>query len=207
MHLTAIDVLLDPDEIMVRAAKAANARLRADYPDGFALDADHAPHITVVQCFVRTAGLDQIGIALGEVFGRVDLPALELEASGYYYLPWQSLGVGGITIAPTRALLDLQEAVVLAVAPFSEPEAGPDAFVGAPDTPSIVATAEYVAGFASTQTGSNYNPHVTVGLGAARALDAIIAEPFERFGFRAERAAVYQLGDFGTAQRLLWSSA
>jgi hypothetical protein len=44
--LIAIDVLLEPDHIMVSKANAVNARLRANYPDGYALDATHAPHIT-----------------------------------------------------------------------------------------------------------------------------------------------------------------
>ena len=34
------------DAATVERAQAANARLREDYPDGFALDANHVPHIT-----------------------------------------------------------------------------------------------------------------------------------------------------------------
>ena len=56
MALIAINVLLDPDAATVEKARAVNARLREDYPDGFALDANHAPHITLLQRFVRTAG-------------------------------------------------------------------------------------------------------------------------------------------------------
>lgn len=43
MTLIAINVLLDPDAATVERAQAVNARLRESYPDGFALDANHAP--------------------------------------------------------------------------------------------------------------------------------------------------------------------
>jgi hypothetical protein len=39
--VTAIDVLLEPDSIMLHHAKANNARLLAVYPKGFPLDATH----------------------------------------------------------------------------------------------------------------------------------------------------------------------
>jgi hypothetical protein len=57
MTLIAINVLLDPDAATVEKAQATNARLRENYPDGFALAAYHAPHITILQRFVRTADL------------------------------------------------------------------------------------------------------------------------------------------------------
>ena len=67
MALIAINVLLDPDAATVERAQATNARLREDYPDGFALDANHAPHITLLQRFVRTADLDAVAHAVTEV--------------------------------------------------------------------------------------------------------------------------------------------
>jgi hypothetical protein len=204
--VTAIDVLLDPDQTMVDRASAANARLREDFPGGFALDADHAPHITVLQRFVRTADLDAVAAAVATVFGQVDLATLELEATGYYYLRWDGLGVPGITVATTPALLDLQRSVIDAVAPFSEPGGGRAAFVGAPDTPTILPTAAYVGTFIPERVGANYNPHVTVGIGNEDFVQRLLAEPFERFVFTPVRAAIYQLGDLGTAQKELWSS-
>src|SRR5215467_9742659 len=47
--VTAIDILLKPDAIMVQHATATNDRLRKVFPKGFALDAEHHPHITLVQ--------------------------------------------------------------------------------------------------------------------------------------------------------------
>src|SRR6266576_3009151 len=54
--LIAIDVLLQPDQTMVAKANAVNARLRDNYPDGYSLDATHAPHVTAgvaTEAFVK----------------------------------------------------------------------------------------------------------------------------------------------------------
>ena len=47
--VTAIDILLEPDATMLQHAQAVNDRLLKVFPRGFALDATHRPHITLVQ--------------------------------------------------------------------------------------------------------------------------------------------------------------
>src|SRR5262245_14784173 len=68
--VTAIDVLLLPDQSMIDRANAANARLRENYPAGFALDAIHRPHISLLHRYVRTKELDAVFAAVGRVFDR-----------------------------------------------------------------------------------------------------------------------------------------
>lgn len=46
--VTAIDVLLEPDATMLQRSAANNARLLKLFPMGFALDATHNPHITLI---------------------------------------------------------------------------------------------------------------------------------------------------------------
>jgi len=52
--VTPIDILLEPDATMIQHAQAVNDRLLKVFPKGFALDATHRPHITLVQRFVLT---------------------------------------------------------------------------------------------------------------------------------------------------------
>ena len=52
----AIDILLQPDATMLQHAAVNNARLLKVYPKGFALDAMHTPHITMLQCFRSHGG-------------------------------------------------------------------------------------------------------------------------------------------------------
>ena len=93
--VTAIDILLEPDATMLRHAEAANARLLKVFPQGFALDAAHRPHMTLIQRFVRTADLDKVYDAAGKVFARANVSAMKLEAFKYYYAPNNDLGVAG----------------------------------------------------------------------------------------------------------------
>ena len=70
--VAAVDVVLEPDETMTVRARGVNARLLAVYPVGFALDADHQPHVTILQRFVRAADLNDLYAAANNVFASED---------------------------------------------------------------------------------------------------------------------------------------
>jgi hypothetical protein len=53
------------------------------------------------------------------------------------------------------------------------------------------------------RTGSKFTPHVTIGLAPEGFLKELVQERFEPFTFSPVGAAVYQLGNFGTARRQL----
>jgi len=201
--ITAIDVLLEPDAAMLKHAEADNARLLKTYPAGFALDAAHRPHITLIQRFVRTSDLETVYAAVGTVFANAKVSGLKLEAFKYYYAPAGVTGVAGIVARPTPELLKLQQAVIAAVVPFTV-ETGPwNAFVTTPDDPNIAGLIEYVRTFVPNMTGDHFSPHVSIGVALRPYLDKMLTEPFEPFTFSPGGAAVYQLGQFGTAAKLL----
>lgn len=202
--VTAIDILLEPDDTMLQHAKATNDRLLKVYPQGFSLDASHRPHITMAQRFVRTADLDKLYAALGKVFASGNVTGLKLEAFKYYYIPTGTLGLSGIVAKPTPELLKLQQDVIAAVTPFTAPTGTSAAFVTTPDDPIInPALIDYVSAFVPKSSGEHFNPHVTTGLAPKDYLDKMLTEPFESFTFSPAGAAVYQLGQFGTAAKKL----
>lgn len=204
MNLTAINVLLDPDATTVEKAQATNARLREDYPDGFALDANHAPHLTLLQRFVRTADLDAVANAVAEVLRTERSMNWESKATGYYDLAYQNLGLVGIVIEPTEDLRRLQQRLIDAVASFAAEMGTGEAFAPRPDGGAISQpTVDYVNHFVGLRTGMNYHPHLTVGIGTRGFVDALKAEPFEAFTFRAVSVSLYQVGDYGVAQKKL----
>ena len=204
--LTAIDILLEPDETMLTRARLDNARLLENYPEGFALDLSHIPHITVLQCYVRTRDLGKVIAAAKRIIDAQDLSGMELKTTGYFAVPWQGTGLAGITIAPTPGLLQFQQAVLAAVLPFIVKNGTAAAFVPNEDGSSISrTTAAYVSAFASRQTGKNYNPHVTIGLGREDFLRELVTAPVAPFIFEIKNAGIYQLGEFGTARKKLWT--
>jgi phosphoserine phosphatase len=205
--VTAIDVLLDPDTVMLDHAKSANALLLTDHPGGFALDAAHTPHITLIQRFVRTADLPKVYAAVEKVTRDENPTSWHLKATGYYDIHMGDTGLAGIVVEPTADLLRLQQKYLDAVAPYTVSMGTDAAFVPKSDGGAMVAgLADYVAGFMPKSSGKNFNPHVTIGVGTRAYLDTLKAKQFESFGFKAGSVSVYQLGDYGTAQKLLWTS-
>jgi 2'-5' RNA ligase len=202
--VTAIDILLEPDATMLRHAEASNARLVKVFPNGFALDATHRPHITLIQRFVRTADLEKVYAVTSEVAARANLGNMKLEGIKYYYLPNKDLGVAGIVVRRTPDLVKLQADLIDAVAPFTVETGDSAAFVTTPDDPMIdPALIEYVSTFVPKSSNAHFNPHVTIGVAPQAYLDQMLAESFEPFSFSPADAAVYQLGQFGTAAKKL----
>jgi hypothetical protein len=201
--ITAIDILLEPDATMIQHATATNDRLRKVFPKGFALDASHRPHVTLVQRFVRTEDLDKVYAAVGKVFATANVTGLKLEAFKYYYMPDKDLGLSGIVIKPTPELLELEQKVIDAVTPFVVKTGTSAAFVTGDDPEVLPELITYVSDFVPKHSGEHYDPHVTTGLAPREYLDKMLAEPFETFTFSPAGAAVYHLGHFGTAAKKL----
>jgi hypothetical protein len=202
--VTAIDILLEPDATMLEHAAASNARLRGVYPKSFALDAVHTPHITLLQCFVRTADLDRVCAAEGKVIAAAHVRAMKLEAFKYYYAPSGGTGVAGICARPTPALVKLQAGVIAAARPFMQTTGPIGAFTAPHDDPAIdAAIIQYVSTFVPNMSGAMFNPHVSTGVAPKAYLDQMLTEPFTPFTFSPAGAAVYQLGPYGTAARQL----
>lgn len=202
--VTAIDILLEPDATMIEHAEAVNARLRASFPEGYALDAAHRPHISMFQCFVPTADLDKVYAAANKVLANEKVTDLKLKAFKYYYLPSENIGLSGVVVEPTPELIKLQADLIAAVKPFTKKTATVAAFFTTPEHPEIhPALISYVEVFATEHAGKHFLPHVSTGIATKEYLDKMLAEPFKDFTFAPAGAAVYQLGDYGTAAKRL----
>ncbi len=203
-EVTAIDILLEPDSTMLKHADASNARLLAVFPKGFALDAEHRPHITLIQRFVRTEDLDKVYAAAEKVLVSANVNAMKLEAFKYYYAPAGAVGVAGICAKPTQEIIKLQADIIAAVKPFTVETGTIEAFTAAHDDPANdAALIQYASTFVPNMSGDHFNPHVSTGVAPRDYLDKMNAEPFQSFVFSPAGAAVYQLGPFGTAAKKL----
>jgi hypothetical protein len=204
--VTAIDILLDPDSAMIQHASAANARLLQNFPEGYTLGGAHAPHVSVLQRYVKTANLEQVYTASDKVFANENPTNWKLTAFKYYYIPNKPMGLGGIVIKPTPDLLRLQQELITAVMPFTVPTGTAAAFVTTPQDPDIIPPLiQYVAAFVPEHSGDRYAPHVTIGIGFIDFLDRMVAAPFDNFTFSPVGASVYHLGNYGTAMTKLHS--
>lgn len=204
--LTAIDVLIDPDEQAIERARVINARLLKSLPQGWALDDTHKPHITTLQRYVRTSDLNQVYDAVEETLGETDMASLGYQAVKITHADWGFPGYGPtvLLVQVSPEVIDFQAKLTAAVAPFVEPGGTAEAFVADPGeviSPTIV---DWVEAYVPAQIGDGkYLPHLTVGAGKFEDLKIIEAEPFDAFDVHPAGVAVYHLGNNGTARQLL----
>ncbi|RJG08641.1 2'-5' RNA ligase family protein [Pseudomonas cavernicola] len=203
VNIIAIDVLLQPDLTMIGKSRAVNARLRENFPAGYELDASHAPHVTLLQRFVRAKDFDAVTAALTKVLVAERPTELRLKTKGYEYAVWGRQAVTAIIVERTPELMRLHQKVIDAVAPFSVSDGTAAAFVGNEINPTTIG---WVETFIPKSSGENYVPHVTAGIAKEDFVKQMKAEPYEAFTFKADGVAIYQLGNFGTAAKMLWQN-
>jgi hypothetical protein len=164
--------------------------------------------MSVMGGYIYTASLGKLYTAAGKVLASEKVTNWKLKAFKYYYMPLKEIGLGGILVEPTADLIRLQKELIDATAQFMAPAGSGTAaaFVTTPQDPDInQPTLDAVATYLAGHTGEHYTPHVTIGVGTAEYLDALLAAPFPTFTFSAVGASVYQFGNFGTAAKQLHS--
>jgi hypothetical protein len=201
-QLLAIDILLEPDKTMVADANAVNAKLRGNLPSGYSLDATHAPHVTLLQRFIRAKDLPAVTAALTKVFNADPPTTMQLKAHSIDYVMWSGVAVTVYVVERSPELMRLHEEVIKAVEPFSVSGGTGAAFVG---TDINAETIGWVEDFVPKSSGADYIPHVTLGIAKQDFANQLKAAPFTPFTFAPIGVAVYHLGNFGTANTKLWS--
>jgi hypothetical protein len=202
--VTAIDIALEPDATMLEHATALNARLRQSFPKGYALDASHRPHVTMLQRYVRTASLPDVYAAVERVMSARKPASWKLQAFKIDHAVWSGLALTVILAKPPPDVLSVQQQLIEAIAPYAVATGTAAAFDTTPADPDINAsTLTYVADFVPKSTGKNYIAHVTCGVASVAFVKTLEAEPFTPFTFSPVALSVYQLGNFGTARKKL----
>jgi hypothetical protein len=111
-ELTAIDILIDPDEAAMVRAREVNTRLleSVPLPEGWVRDDTHRPHITTLQRYVRTADLDKVYEAVEKAIAATDLSALAYTATGITHADWGFPGIAPtvLSVETNAAVLDFQ---------------------------------------------------------------------------------------------------
>jgi hypothetical protein len=202
--VTAIDIALEPDATMLEHAAALNARLRQSFPKGYALDASHRPHVTMLQRYVRRADLPKVHAAVEKIISAKSAARWKLQAFRIDHAVWSGLGLTVILAKPPADVVTAQQQLIDAIAPYTVATGTAAAFDTTPAEPDINAsTMTYVAEFVPKSSGKNYIAHVTCGVASVAFVKTLEAEPFTPFTFSPVAVSVYQLGNFGTARKKL----
>jgi len=187
--LLALDIAILPSPDVRQRAVQSSATLPGEEFQGLRLDADHLPHLTLTQHFVRIDELDAI-------FERVDealrgQPTLTLRATG------GGKGTSSVWIAVerTEAIAELHERLMETLRGFERPGGGPAAFF---EGDARVGDVVWVTGYRLTSSLSAYTPHITLG-------HASEPPPIDPFTFEATTVAACHLGRFCCCRRVLRS--
>lgn len=201
----AVNVLLVPDQQMISSAQGINGALRQSYPVGFALDASHLPHISVLQGYVPAKGLADVYGAVGKIAGKHPLVGRQLTVDGLEHKPWNDEELTNIKIEKTPELDAFQADLVTALSPYLVEAGDRGAFITSRGDPGIDReTIEYVRTFVQKHTGNRFEPHITVGISDPETARRVSVQEETPAKLTIASVAIYQLGNVGTARKELW---
>lgn len=187
MSLVAIDVaVLPPPDISKRAVELS-AALPTSEGRGLRLDAEHLPHITLVQSFVRGEELESALDSIGAVLR--DVPPLRLRVPG----SGQSRHTVWLTVERSPELDTLHEQLMHALRGVERAGGTPAAFVDGDARPGDVL---WVSTYRLKAAFGSFTPHITLG----HAKRPPHVDPFE---FSAATIAACHLGRFCACRRVL----
>lgn len=201
----AIDVLLIPSEAMYSQALQLNSEINQNNPETIKLDENHVPHITLLQGFIKEKDLQKVTDKLKGLYETIAQDSLKAES--FYYDNEKDESFAMVRIERSKQLLELHEKIVALVKPYILKNASEAAFVQNPDNSAISeSTQQYVPNFIAKYSHENFDPHISLGVAQKTILDSLAQRVFKPIHFKASSLSVYQLGDHGTAQKLLWKS-
>tara|TARA_R110002012_G_scaffold39867_8_gene109974 strand:- start:6572 stop:7255 length:684 start_codon:yes stop_codon:yes gene_type:complete len=201
----AIDVLLVPSEEMYAQSLELNSLINESNPETIKLDEKHVPHITLLQCFIKEENVAEVNSVLEGLFDTVKNDSLKAESLFYYKDEEESFAM--IAVEKSEQLVQLHRKVIELVKPFIVKNGSEKSFVQNPDgSPIGESTLSYVPEFVEKHSFENFDPHISLGVAQTRLLDSLAKYVFKPINFKAQSLSVYQLGDHGTAQKLLWKA-
>ncbi|MCZ4318674.1 2'-5' RNA ligase family protein [Aequorivita viscosa] len=204
-NVIAVDVLLIPSEEMYAQSLQLNSFINKNNPETIKLDKNHVPHITLLQCFINESDLPKVNKVLAGLFE--DIKNHDLKAESLFYYEENEASFSMIRIENSTPLMDIHKKSIALLKPFIVKNGSENSFVPNPDGSAISeSTITYVPAFIEKYSYENFDPHISLGVAEVSLLDSLVAQVFKPIHFKATSVSLYQLGDHGTAQKLLWQS-
>lgn len=183
----ALDVAILPSSEVAARAVAVSAALPEEGAKGLRLDAEHLPHITLSQQFVRDEELPAVFERLNEVLAEQPPLRVRITGGGHSgHTLWMA-------VERTEELLGLHHRVMDALVGLERPDGGPHAFF---EETGRVRDVLWVAGFRLKAGLAAYTPHLTLGHGTT-------VPSIEPIAFDATTIAACHLGRFCACRRVL----
>lgn len=200
----AIDVLLTLPEAVYDQAIQLNQAILKNQPDNFTLDQNHIPHITLLQCYILESDLPKIEQVLNGLYQSIKKESLW--ANELQYNRDKTESFASIGIIKSKPLMELHAKTIEVLKPYLTNGTEKAYVRNADGSPIDQFTIDYVPKFVSHYSYENYNPHISLGVAKTSLLNDLEKNQFQEVKFQAKAVAIYQLGNYGTARKLLWKS-
>jgi len=189
----AVDIVLLPPPEIADMAVEANRRL-ADPAGGIALNStDCLPHISLAMGCIETGRIDQVREVLRSI--AAETGELKLAIIGVAMVTGASgIVISSLIVGKTKQLQILHERVMERLENHLDSAASAEMFAG--PRPIAQSSVEWVGTFREKSAFENFVPHITIGLGRTRPLDA----PVE---FIPPALALCRLGNHCTCRKVL----
>ena len=203
--IIAIDVLLTLPEKVYGQAVQLNKAIVKENPSNFTFDDTHIPHITLLQCYISEEDLPNVKKELKGLYKTVENETLWIEELQYSKEKEESFS--SIGIKKSDGLVSLHKKTIELLKPYMTADGSQQSYIqNESGKPIDQFTIDYVPKFVSDYSYENYNPHISLGVAKTTLLDSLNRNIFQPMKFQAASISVFQLGDFGTARKLLWKS-
>jgi hypothetical protein len=187
-NLIAVDVAILPPADVSAQAIACNLELPAAAFRGLCLDADHLPHVTLTQQFIRDDRLDVALAAIDSVLaGQPPVRVVVRGGARGGHTVWMA-------IERTPPLVSLHEQLMEVLMDLEERDGTRAAFADDARDADVA----WVSGFRNNSSFARFLPHITLG----HSQEPPVIAPF---AFEATAVAACHLGRFCTCQRVLRS--
>ena len=202
--IVGIDVLLTLPKEMHEQAVKLNQAIVKENQNNFSFDDTHVPHITLLQGYISEKDLSTIQQKLKGLYQTIENNTLRAE--GLQYSRENAESFSSIGIAKSEWLVALHKKTIALLEPYLVKNGSEASFVPNENgKPIDQFTMEYVPNFINDHSYEHYNPHISLGVAKTVLLDSL-NQNFTPIQFNATSVSLYQLGDFGTARKMLWQS-
>jgi len=196
----AVDIVLLPPAEVTEAAEAISLALAdATGDSSILLNPENCiPHISLAMGCVSESALDPLGEALRSL-ACSSLPVRIRSEGASSVMTGSGDCVSGIDITPERALLDIHEKALSAMAPFRCQEATGMLLLlpGEEEDPPAYT---YIQDYPECHAHERYSPHITLGQGAVEDIVYEIQIPEE---FTCTEIAICHLGNHCICRRVI----
>jgi len=189
----AIDIVLLPPDKVMQICKKINAKLWSQTKIGFPFDDTHLPHISLMQQYVKTNQLVEVGNVIELIASKTK--SLSLKITGIETEEFDGSNVSSFEITKSAEILKLHESLLQAMELYST-TGDQKSWYQDPGEIIVDAILDYTNSFREKYSHDKFQPHITLGFGPT----PIFNQPLS---FTASRLAICRLGNNDTCRKIL----